>query len=55
MSNQLGNGIRKSSARPIKVYTAENGEIWYCDAEASVEEGFASAGCSPLSESPNHK
>ena len=54
-SHQLGNGIRKNSARPIKVYVAENGEHWYCDAEADVEKGFGSAGCSPLSESTSNK
>ena len=54
-AQRLGNGIRKSSARPIKVHVAQNGEVWYCDEEASTEKGFAAAGCSPLSESPQHK
>ena len=52
---KLGNGIHKNSARPIKVHVAQNGEYWYCDEEANVENGFASAGCFALSESPNHK
>lgn len=54
-SQKLGNGISKTSARPIKVHVAENGEYWYCDAEANIEKGFSSAGCSPLSESTSHK
>lgn len=54
-SQKLGNGIRKNSARPVKIYVAQDGEYWYCDSEASVDKGFSSAGCSPLSESPNHK
>ena len=54
-SPNLGNGIRKNSARPIKVHVAQDGEYWYCDAKASVEGGYASAGCSPLSESTSHK
>lgn len=54
-ANRLGNGIRKTSARPIEVHVAENGEYWYCDSEADTGKGFAAAGCSPLSESPQHK
>ncbi len=54
-AQKLGNGIQKMSARPIKVHVAKNGEVWYCDAEASTESGFESAGCMPLSESPQHK
>ena len=53
--NQLGNGIRKSLARPIHVHVAEDGEVWYCDEEADMRKGFAAAGCTPLSESPQHK
>jgi hypothetical protein len=54
-AQKLGNGIQKTSARPIKVHVAKNGEVWYCDAEAGTESGFESAGCLPLSESPQHK
>lgn len=54
-AQKLGNGIQKMSARPMKVHVAKNGEVWYCDAEASTESGFESAGCMPLSESPQHK
>lgn len=51
---QLGNGIRKSSARPMKVHVANNGEVWLCDIEADTNKGFAAAGCSPMSESPQN-
>lgn len=53
--NQLGNGIRKSSARPIKVLVAANGEVWLCDDDANLSDGFAAAGCSSLSESPHNE
>ena len=52
---QLGNGIQKISARPIKVYVDAQGEVWYCDVEVDAKADFLAAGCSPLSQSPNHK
>lgn len=56
MNNKnLGNGIRKSSARPVKIHVARDGEIWYCDADAKPEGDFGGAGCSPLSESVSNK
>ena len=52
---KLGNGIVKVSERPIKIYVDQQNEIWYCDANVKPDEDFLAAGCSRLSDSPNHK
>jgi hypothetical protein len=52
---KLGNGIRKSSARPVKIHVASDGEIWYCDESVNPQGDFGGAGCSPLSESVSGK
>jgi hypothetical protein len=38
----------------MKVHVAKNGEVWLCDVEADTKRGFAAAGCSPMSESPQN-
>lgn len=53
--NKLGNGIRKTSARPVKIHVASDGEIWYCDESVNPQGDFGGAGCSPLSESVTGK
>jgi len=48
---QAGNGIVKTSARPIEIHVDSQGEYWICD--KGVPGGtidFRSAGCSPHSE-----
>jgi hypothetical protein len=48
---QVGNGIRKNSARPIEIHVDTNGEYWICDKGADVSGfDFRSAGCAPHSE-----
>ena len=44
MSN-LGNGITKTSARPIRVHVGQDGDYWLCD--ESVESGvdFSQSDC----------
>ena len=54
-NENLGNGIRKSSARPVKIHVAKDGEVWYCDANAQPNGDFGGAGCLPLSESVQGK
>jgi hypothetical protein len=45
-ARSVGNGITKSSARPIKVLVDAQGEYWICDKEADVSGfDFAGAGC----------
>jgi len=47
----MGNGIRKTSGRPIRVVVDSQGEYWICD--KNVELGardFRGAGCAPHSE-----
>jgi hypothetical protein len=47
----VGNGIRKNSARPIKVEVGPEGEYWICDKEADVSGfDFRGAGCAAHSE-----
>jgi streptogramin lyase len=47
----IGNGIRKNSARPIKVVVGPEGEYWICDKSADVQgSDFLSAGCAAHSE-----
>ncbi len=52
---KLGNGIQKTSARPVRIHVGSDGEIWYCDASVKAGEEFGSAGCRPLSESVGNK
>jgi hypothetical protein len=44
MSN-LGNGIQKNSARPIRVHVGDNGDYWLCDASVETNSDFAESGC----------
>jgi len=47
----VGNGIRKNSARPIKVVVGPQGEYWICDKNAEVSGfDFRNAGCTAHSE-----
>jgi hypothetical protein len=49
--SQVGNGIRKQSARPIEIHVDSNGEYWICDKGAEVSNfDFRGAGCAPHSE-----
>ncbi|MGW8264765.1 MAG: hypothetical protein ACWGSQ_00245 [Longimicrobiales bacterium] len=42
----VGSGIKKNSARPIKVVVGPEGEYWICDKDAVVSGfNFAGAGC----------
>lgn len=48
---QVGNGIVKQSARPIRFHVDAKGETWICDKDADLNNyDFRSAGCVPHSE-----
>lgn len=50
-SRNTGNGITKTSARPIKVVVGPDGEYWICDKEAEVSGfDFSGAGCAAHSD-----
>lgn len=50
-SRQAGNGIFKTSARPIKVVVGPQGEYWLCDKGAEISGyDFQGAGCAAHSE-----
>jgi hypothetical protein len=50
-SNNIGNGIVKTSARPIKFVRDSQGEIWICDKDADLgANDFRGAGCTAHSE-----
>lgn len=50
-TRQVGNGIRKNSARPIKIVVDGSGEYWICDKDAEISGfDFAGAGCAPHSD-----
>ena len=44
-TNRLGNGITKTSSRPVKIFVGEDGEYWLCDADANGSGDFAEQGC----------
>jgi hypothetical protein len=47
----IGSGIRKSSARPIKIVVGPQGEYWICDKDAEVSGfDFTGAGCTAHSD-----
>ena len=49
--NQVGNGIFKVSAAPVKFYVDSDGEYWICDASVDPSKGnFREQGCTPHSE-----
>lgn len=49
--NHVGNGIVKTSARPVKFVRDSSGEIWICDKNADlVSNDFRGAGCTAHSE-----
>ena len=48
---QVGDGIRKQSARPIEIHVDSQGEYWICDKGTPIDGfDFRSAGCAPHSE-----
>lgn len=50
-TRQVGNGIRKNSARPIKIVVDSSGEYWICDKDAEITGfDFAGAGCTAHSD-----
>jgi len=50
-ARNIGNGITKNSARPIKVVVGPDGEYWICDRDAQVSGfDFAGAGCAAHSD-----
>jgi hypothetical protein len=51
MSN-LGNGIRKISARPIRVHVGKDGDYWLCDADVESGADLFQAGCTAHSSVP---
>jgi hypothetical protein len=46
----VGRGIQKTSARPVKVMVDRSGEYWLCDADADPSKDFLAQGCAPHSE-----
>ena len=47
----VGAGILKPGARPVKVYVDKEGEYWICDRDAEISGfDFAGAGCTPHSD-----
>lgn len=47
----VGRGIQKMSARPIKVMVDQAGEYWICDAHVDPSKGdFLAQGCTPHSD-----
>jgi len=51
MSN-LGNGINKTSARPVRIHVGTDGEYWLCDADVDRDTDYAREGCTPHSSVP---
>jgi hypothetical protein len=50
-SQNVGNGIVKTSARPVKFVTGPQGEVWICDKDAEISGfDFRGAGCAAHSE-----
>jgi streptogramin lyase len=50
-TRKIGNGIRKTSGRPIKVVVDPRGEYWICDKNVDLRgHDFRRAGCAPHSE-----
>ena len=50
-ARNIGNGIVKTSSRPIRVFVAPDGEWWICDKNAEIDGyDFAGAGCAPHSD-----
>lgn len=49
-----GNGITRTSARPIKVFVDKSGEVWLCDADVKESSSFADQGCLPWSANPQN-
>ena len=50
-SRNVGNGIVKNSARPIKFVVGPEGEYWICDKDAEISGfDFAGAGCAAHSQ-----
>ena len=47
----VGSGIRKTSARPIKIVVGPQGEYWICDKDTEINGfDFRGAGCAAHSE-----
>jgi hypothetical protein len=46
----VGRGIQKTSARPIKVMVDRAGEYWICDADVDPSKDFLSQGCASHSD-----
>jgi hypothetical protein len=51
---ELGNGITKSSARPLKVFVDGNDEVWVCDVNVLKGADYAAAGCTADSQNPQN-
>ncbi|UCD24530.1 MAG: hypothetical protein JSW51_01025 [Gemmatimonadota bacterium] len=49
-SNNVGNGIFKQSARPIKVVVDQSGEYWLCDVNVDPTGDLGAQGCTPHSD-----
>jgi hypothetical protein len=50
-SRNVGNGIIKSSARPIKIVVGPDGEYFICDKDAEISGlDFSGAGCAAHSD-----
>lgn len=41
----LGNGVRYSGARAMKVHVDESGNWWLCDRDVKSDGNFAQQGC----------
>lgn len=55
MSNQdanLGNGIIRPSARPIKTVVDANGNYWICDSGVDVNGDLKAQGCVNFDDMP---
>jgi hypothetical protein len=47
----VGSGILKPSARPVRIFVDDEGEYWYCDSGVSPDSNdFRAAGCTALSD-----
>ena len=44
MSN-LGNGIIRNSARPIRVHVGSDGDYWLCDRDVESGADYDESGC----------
>ena len=47
---QRGNGIQKTSGRPIAVHVDRAGEYWICDTNVDLSGDLRAQGCVPHSE-----